>query len=243
MTFRHLFFIIIITVITFIASASGSVAAVPDSTPSATTFIDKLKQIEVLKEKIATKVAQLRENDKGGGSGTIKSLGNSTLTLTTKNGEQTFSYSDDTVFFKMTDGSKSDALDASYAKKLKVGDQIAILGYYDSNHTTLAAKYIYVVTIPLHIIGKIADIDKGNFTITVKEAKGNTLIDIETYTKIYSYSKKTGLGRGGFSKLSENDAVHIFATPNPKEDRASAVKIITFAYGTTATPSATPTGK
>lgn len=225
--------IIFITFTAGLASAVSPTTSPTDRiTPSpSTTLIDKLKQIEILKEKVATKAAELRENNKGATSGSVKSINDTSITLTTKKGEQTVSYAEDTVFFNMTDGNKSDPLDVKQAKKLKKNDQIAVLGYYDSSHTTLAAKYIYIVSIPLHIIGKIADKDTTNYTVTVKDAQGSSVIDIETYTKIYSYTKKSGLGRGGFSKLAENDVVHIFATPNPKEiNRASALKIISFAF-------------
>lgn len=255
MNFRQIIYIIVIIAIIFITSKGRTYAASPTGTasPSATTIIDKLKQIEALKEKIATKVAQLREQEKGGANGIIKSIGNNTITLTTASGEQTISYSEDTIFFKLTDGVKSDPIDWKQSKKLKSGDQIAVLGYFDSTHSTLSAKYIYLYnTASLHLIGKIADIDKSNYTITVKEPKGNTLVDIETYTKVFSYSKKTGLARGGFSKFIDNDLVHIFATANPKEDnRVSAVKIISLTFGNSpaiipaiseekSTPSATP---
>lgn len=242
MNHRQIIYIIVIIAIIFITFKSRTYAASPTGiiTPSATTIIDKLKQIEALKEKIATKVAQLREQEKGGASGTIKSIGNNTITLTTTSSEQTISFSEDTIFFKLTDGVKSDPIDWKQSKKLKSGDRIAVLGYFDSQHSTLSAKYIYLYTMPLHLIGKIADIDKSNYTITVKEPKGNTLIDIETYTKVFAYSKKTGLVRGGFSKFSDNDLVHIFAIANPKEDnRVSALKIISFTFGGNTSP--TPT--
>lgn len=248
---RNIIFIIIITVIIF-ASAPGkpTFAANPtptpagETTPSATTFINKLKQIETLKEKIATKVAQLRESEKGAAGGTIKSLGDTNITLATKNGDKTYSYSDDTVFFDMRDGEKGEPQPVSFAKKLKVGFRIVIFGYYDTNRTTLSAKYIYVVSNPVHLVGKIADIDKSNYTITVKEAQGNTLVDIETYTRISLFSKKTGIVRSGFSKLSENNTVHIFASPNPKdENRVSALKILALSFANTSAVSPTATVK
>jgi len=258
---RNIIFIIIITVITVITIAPGSVAAITPtavpskvSSPSATTIIDKLKQIEILKEKIATKVAQLRENEKGAISGTIKTIGANKVTLTTKSGESTISYSEDTIFFTITDGKKSDPQDQTFAKKLKAGDFLVAFGYYDSSRTVLTVKYIYAVNNPLHLIGKIADIDKNNFTISVVSPSGNTLIDIEKYTKIYLFNQKDGLLKSGFSRLGENDIVHIFAAASTSaENRVSALKIISFPFGRSPTPTLTiekpasptakPTGK
>lgn len=247
MNIRNLILIIFITAIILLAGgtritlAQTSSPAPTDASPSVTTFIDKLKQIELLKEKIATKVTQIRQNEKSGVGGTIKSLGDTTITLTTLSKEQTVSYSEDTIFFKMTDAGKSDPLDVKQAKKLKIGDELAILGYFDTAHTSFSAKYIYMFASPQTVFGKIADKDTANYTITVTTPKGNMLVDIETYTKIWSYTKKGGLARGGFSKLKQNDTVHVFATANPKEDnRFSANKIISLNFES-ATPSATPT--
>lgn len=259
---RNIIFIIIIIIITFAAAfpkvstlaASPSPALTKPPTPTVTTIIDKLKQIEILKEKIATKVAQLRENEKGAISGTIATIDGNKITLTTKSGQSTISYSEDTVFFTMTEGKKSDPQDASFAEKFKTGDLLAAFGYFESSRTTLSIKYIYLVTQPLHFIGKIADKDQSNFTITVVNPSGNTLTDIEKYTKIYLFDKKNGLVKSGFSKLAENDIVHIFATASlSEENRVSALKIISFTFGNSptptstiekeATPAAKPTGK
>lgn len=244
--FAVIIFAVLILNSSFVHAVSPTPTPSDSPSPTSTTFIDKLKQIEKLKEKIATKVAEIRRNEKSGISGTIKSVGDTSITLTTKSGDQVISYSEDTIFFKMTDGTKSDPMDYKQARKLKSGDLLAILGYFDSSHSTFAAKYAYITAAaPTHLIGKIADMDKTNYTITVNEPKGNTLVDIETYTKIYTFTKKGSLVKSGFSKLKENDIIHIFASPNPKEEnRASAKKIISLSFGETAsTPSATSTVK
>lgn len=262
MTLRHSIIIIITTVTAFITISSGSVSAaiispIPaevEISPTITT-IDKLKKIEILKEKIATKVAELRKMEKGGVFGEVKSVNENSITITSKSKDLNVSIAEDTIFFNLKDGVKSDPLDNKQANKLKPGNQIAALGYFDSTGTSLSTKYIYVYTPRVRITGKIADKDQANYTITVKGSLGNTLVDIETYTKIYTYSKKDGLVKGGFSKLKENDIVHIFATANPKEDnRYSGNKIISLAIGSNtslptpteekeASPTAKPAGK
>lgn len=237
--------ILILFTILFIASPP-----VQGATPSPTitdiaisptiTIIDKLKKIELLKEKIATKVAELRKMEKGGVFGEVKSVNETSIAITSKSKELNVSYAEDTVFFNMTDGVKSDPLDSKQAKKLKPGEYIAALGYFDSTGSSLSTKYIYIYKPRVRITGKIADKDTSNYTISVKGLTGNTLVDIETYTKIYTYSKKAGLVKGGFTKLKENDIVHIFATANPKEDnRYSGSKIISLSIGGNASP--TPT--
>lgn len=251
---KTIIIITIITVITIIFSPREFVfAATPSATlkvatPSATTIIDKLKKIEILKEKIATKVAQLREEEKGALFGPIKTINNNSIILSIKQSEQTFSYSEDTIFFRITNGAKGNPLDFREAKKLKENDQVAALGYFDTSHSLLAAKYAYIVRNPIHLTGKIAQRDPNNFTITVKAPQGNIVVDIETYTKIFTFNSKTGLGKGGFTKLKEGDVVHIFATPNVKEEnRVIGNKIISLSFSTSPTPTiekeASPTAK
>ncbi len=224
-----------------------ALAATPPPTPAdaeispTITTIDKLKKIEILKEKIATKVAELRKMEKGGVFGEVKSVNDTSITIISKSKDLNISIAEDTVFFNLKDGVKSDPLDSKQAKKLKPGEHIASLGYFDSTGTSLSTKYIYIFNPRVRLTGKITDKDLTNYTVSVKEPTGNTLVDIETYTRIYTFSKKDGLVKGGFSKLKENDIVHIFATVNPKEDdRVSGNKIISFDLSSN-TSSPTPT--
>lgn len=244
---RYLIFIIFLTVIAIISSSVRFVSA---ASPSPTTVIDKLKQIEILKEKIATKVAQLRESEKGAISGIIKSKKDKSIVVSKNAKDQTVTYSDDTIFFKLTGTSKNDPQDAKFASTLKEKDSIAAIGYFDSEHSAFSAKYIYFYVPQMHRVGKIVDIDKENYTISVKEPQGDTLVDIEKYTKIYSFNKNNSLEKSGFSKLRLNDTVHIFDTENPKEEnRVSATKIISFTFNPPVTPAtadekeASPTAK
>lgn len=207
--------------------------------PSPTTVIEKLKQIEILKEKIATKVAEIRQSEKSAVTGTVKSIKDNIYQITGKSLDQSVTKSDDTVFYKITNQNKSDPLDSQTINKIKIGEEMAALGYFDSNHNTFLAKYIYLFSAPLRIFGKVIEKDTENYTISVSQPQGNILVDIETVTKIYIYTPKSGLIKGGFSKLNVNDAVSIFATVNPKEEnRMSAVKILDFTFTKEASPSA-----
>lgn len=192
--------------------------------PTSAEIIDKLKKIEILKEKIATKVAEMREKEKGAISGTIKKISNSTLTIATTKGDKTISFSDDVAYYSLKEGTKKEA-----TAKLQEQEIITAFGYYDQEKTTLAAKYIYYFeNPPLHIQGKIADIDKTNYTITVKEKQGEIVVDVEknTQTSLFDRQKKNFIA-GGFSRMKVGDIVHILAPPNPKTEnqRVSARKI------------------
>lgn len=214
-----------------LAFANVSLAASP-ATPSS-TVIDKLKQIEILKEKIATKVAEIRAKEKGGAVGIVKSKMESKLNINTKTSDITIDYLDDTIFYNVSDTGKV----STNSSKIKEGDRIVAFGYFDDKKTTLTAKYIYLTPLTIHLIGKIADMDKTNYTITVKEAQGNMLVDIETYTKTYSLTAGK-LAKTGFSKLKAGDIVHINGIPNTKEEnRLSATRIISPVFSQPATTS------
>lgn len=214
-------------------AAVASPSAVPTS-----DLIEKLKQIEALKEKIATKVAQLRQNQKGAFTGQVKSIRDNSVILTTRLGEKTFSYSDDTTFYQFG----SDGRTETNAKKINTGETVTALGYFDSSQSALSAKYVYLEKPLKQIIGKIADVDKSNFTVTVKEININDLIDIETYSKLAYYSKEKGSQKGGFSKLTVGHIADIIAAPNSHEkDRYSALSFLDLAFVPVPTVTATPT--
>ena len=217
------------------ADSSSSSSAGTSSSSSGNQIIDKLKKIEILKEKIATKVAEIRAKEKRGAVGTIKTINPNSILVKTSKDEITMVYADDTTVFELKDTGKADFS----IKKLKEGDLVAVLGYLnDPQSSIITAKYIYREQIKTRSTGKIADIDKANFTITLAEPKGNTIIDIETYTKISSYSREKGLVKTGFSKLKVGDLVHVVGTANAKEEnRISALRIISITSGLSASPS------
>lgn len=231
-------FIIIVIFSTF---ASVTYAATPSSQPTSSTstessdLIDKLKQIEILKEKIATKVAEIRNNEKAASFGNIKKIDKNTLTVGTKKGDQTIYFSEDTEIYSLIKSGKTKIL----SSKLAEGDRVTVFGYLDTDKTSINAKYIYVMPNIISLIGKITDKDTKNFTITLQANDGQTvLVDIETYTKSYSLNlaKKT-LDKTGFSKLSQEDVVRVIGTQNEKEDnRISASRIWKLAKIQSSTP-------
>ena len=104
-----------------------------------------------------------------------------------------------------------------------------------------------MLTLPTHVICKIADIDKTNYTISVKENKGAFKVDIETTTKTYQLGKDNALIKAGFSKFKIGDVVSLQGTSNPKEENSLiAERVIIVASSltqTTITPSPTSSVK
>lgn len=227
---KKLFLTVLFLLITINLQPVAATTATPspkeeNPTPSA-SVIDKLKKIEILKEKIATKVAEIRENEKKGAGGTIKTLTNSSFILSTKNKEDlNISFSEDTVFYTSTESGKS----AISNRKLKEGDSVTVFGYFDAPKQLLSAKYIYYNKASERKTGKIANIDKENYNITLKFQQEEVIVDIETYSKIYTVSNSK-LSKSGFSKLKVGDLIYVFGSPNPKEEnRISALRFFHLA--------------
>lgn len=217
-------FTIISFILTFFVNAFLRSTYAADESTASSDLIDKLKQIEILKEKIATKVAEIRNNEKGARGGTVKNIDKNTLTVSTKKGDQTVYYSDDTEIYMLAKQEKTKIP----SNKLQEGDRITALGYFDTDKTTLNAKYIYVMPNIISLTGKITDKDTKNFTITIStEDRQSVIMDIETYTRTYSFNlTKKSLDKSGYSKLNKDDTIHVIGTKNEKEDnRISASRI------------------
>lgn len=234
--FIFLFFCLIL-----VQSVSGQTPTKKVVTPSPSptlSVVDKLKKIEQLKDKIATKVAQLREEEKGALAGTVKKINTDQMTVTTRTGDRTVVFSDDTIVYSFTKDGKTETNE----NKIKEEQAIAVFGYFDEKKETLSAKYIYLTGPVIYLIGKIADIDKTNYSISVKELKGTTVVDIETASKTYIITKDNTLAKGGFSKFKIGDIVHVQGTPNPKRENVIvADRVITVSQSISPAPTISPT--
>ena len=218
-----------IALLIFLLSLNISGAYAQSSSDSASVqqkdkdLIDKLKQIEIFKEKIATKVAEVRLSDKAVLAGELKSVSGNLINLQTTLGEKTFTFSEDTLVFKIEDGLKKEA------KKddLKIGSTLSAFGNLNENKDTFLAKFIYLENQPVRLTGIITDINKSAFTFSVKNKEGDLIIDYEKYSKITVYDKVKGSQKSGFSKLKIGETVFIMAQKNPNENnRYSALRII-----------------
>jgi len=233
----------------FILTRSNRVWAAPTPTTTEKTnnttatpsgnVSQKIKQIELLKEKIATKVAEIREKDKYALFGTIKKLDTSNLLLTAKDGEHKISFSEDTIFYDLTGTERKE----SKLDKFTEGNTVSVFGYYNEDKSVLSAKYVYLEPQNLNLIGQIVDIDKENFTITVKTKNGTPqVVDVESTTKLSSYGKDKKLVKLGFTKMAIQDPVHVFARSLTKDtDKLSGTKIYVLSgLFTSPSPTITP---
>lgn len=239
---KHIFTFIIIAVTVLSVGSNVVTAQSPTAktlTPTAapSDIINKLKQIQILKEKIATKVAEIREKEKRAYSGVVKTIDQSAIIISKNGIDKTASLSEDTLFYNLTKDGKTEIA----GKSIKVGSFISVFGYTSEGNSQMAVKYIFSQTSPILIIGKIADMDKENYTLTVRERQGNQLVDIETYTKNFVFTKERGKQKIGFSKLKIGDTVHVVGTANIKEaNRVTAGSLLVLPFTPQTTLSPTP---
>ncbi len=224
---------------------AGPVMAQEATSPSAQTVTPtKNKQVEDLKERLATKVAQLRQSERRAVYGTVKATTISTVTIETTGKDIKIELTDDIKVFQMLKGKRTALTIEDVAKN----DVVTVFGEWDTAVEVLKAKVIFIqntVDTNQRIFGTITEVKKTDYTLIVetKEKKQYT-VDFETGTKTSVWTKEKGIEKGGFSKLPVGDAVLIVGSPvAKKEDRISAARILTIGpiSGQSSSPTPAPT--
>lgn len=136
----------------------GSVfAATPAATPSSSSKIDDLK------ERLATKVAELRQVQKKAIVGNVKATSVSTITVETKTSDVKIELTDEIKVFQTISGKRTTLTTDNIEK----GDYVVVFGDYDATLDLLQAKVIVIQDpLPPRFSGLISAIDKKNFTVT-----------------------------------------------------------------------------
>lgn len=213
------------------------------ATEATQTATGKVKQVEDLKERLATKAAQLSQSQRSAISGPVKATTITSFTVETKTKDMKIELTDDIKVFQYLKGKRTTLTTDDISK----GDQVIVFGLYDSTLDIIKANIVFIDSShETRISGKITDIDKVNFTITVV-GTGNTatVVDVEKTTRAYDWITGKGIEKGGFSKLTIGAICTVTGTPVPKEtNRISASRIVQVVSQETytasnATPSAT----
>lgn len=196
-------------------SPSPSVTPIPSATPTPAggVNIDGLdKQLNNLKERIASRVAQLNLVDKRGIVGTVTDTSGTQITVTDILGNTIYIDVDELTQFNSSSGKQIGISD------IAKGSTIGALGLYNKESKRILARFIDVMTLPTLISGAITNIDKNNYAITVSTAdKKDIIVEIDTITKTVVYAKDTGLTRSGFSKMQQSERVFIVGFPDSKD--------------------------
>ena len=237
---------------TRVSSPSGEQESSPTAKP--TTALNPLEEkILGLKERIATKVAQLKLLKKKILIGKISTINESLLTLATKDGDRRVETDEDTTITQIA-GDKRRNINFS---ELKKDQSVVVSGNYIQEGDILTAKAIFAKETPIVILGKVEGVSIKEGTITLTRSVDNQTIvfDIEIFTKINTVDKTNKITKIGLSKIPVGNTTLVVTTTTTKGEviTYTANRILVFpqlvpspptpspTIYPTASPSATPT--
>ena len=219
---------VFITTLLLSLTLTGTASAATTTAPTANISQIETKQINQLKDKIASRVSQLNLVEKRGVIGTIQDVNSSQITLTTYEGNVQYVDVDEITKFSSTGAGASFGI-----SDLKKGMLIRVLGIYNKESQRILARYVDTETVPTRYSGEIVSIDKTNyqFTLMTNTSKSRN-IDIETTSEISSYTPAAGTATYGFSKLAVGDRVIVVGFPDKKNaSLLIADRVIDFLNG------------
>ncbi len=204
----------------FIADDSQAVTMTPE--PTVSNGEKLIDEINNLREKVASKVAELNLVEKRGSLITVTQISGNKITGNDFQNTTRIIDVDELTKFASPSAKSFGISD------ITPGSKISVIGLYNKQSKRLLARFISSKSLPTFLSGIITEIDKVNFTITVvSESKKNTLIDIENITKTSNYSEEEGMVKLGFSKLIVGNRVHIVGFDNIDEkNRISATRVL-----------------
>ncbi len=204
--------LLFLSLISYLLSPALSRAAVTPTvqptTPTPTSSLDQ--QINNLKDRIASRVAQLNLVEKKGFVGNVTDVEETQITITDRQGNTRFIDVDELTKFS------SPSAKANFGiSDITKGTTIGILGLYNKESRRTLARFVDVVTFPQIISGAVEAIDGGNFSISIVTPSEKEIpINIATTTKTYMYTKGNPLARSGFSKIKQGERIMVVGVPD-----------------------------
>ncbi len=182
------------------------------------------KQIDDLKNKVASKVAALKLVEKRGLVGVVSDATATQITISDLNSNVRIIDVDEFTKFSSPDQKGTFGI-----SDIKKGSKIGVLGLYNKESRRTLARFINVLDIPEFIIGVVATKDDKNFNLVVATEDRNLKVSIENVSKVYDVDSDGKLIKSGFSKitLKENIIVTGFFDPKQK-DTITAGRVLLF---------------
>jgi len=210
------------------ATMTTAVLAI-EATPSGS--IDD-KNVKILREKIATKVEEMRKKDQRAYAGKIRKIEDTSITIATIENNEEKDYLikiDETLtnVFRIV-GTVSREIKKS---DLKNNDYVIVTG--QQLNEGIEADTIHIDEEFLVRTGSIIEVSKESFFLKVVTSdKEEFTLDIQNSTKQFMYNMKSKENEStGFSKLKEGDTIHfVVSKTNPgdstEKNRYDAVRIL-----------------
>jgi len=196
------------------ALALTSTPAPKSSASSSSAAMDEKLNIQInqLKERIASRVAELNLVEKRAVIGTVTETSGNQITLKDLTGKTRYIDVDEITKFSSVNAKTGFGL-----SDIVKGTKISVLGLYNKQTQRILARFIETFIAPVYISGRISKIDDTNFTITIiSENKKESKVDIRTVTRVSTHTKEDDITKIGFSKLNVGD--NVIATGYPDKD-------------------------
>ncbi|PIR79928.1 MAG: hypothetical protein COU25_02740 [Candidatus Levybacteria bacterium CG10_big_fil_rev_8_21_14_0_10_35_13] len=176
-------------------------SALTTKTPTPTESVLQ-QQVDELKSKIASKVAELNLVEKRAFFGTVTDVSDTQITLKDIGGNTKFVDVDELTKFSSAN-SKSFGI-----SDIENNMTLGVLGLYNKQSRRLLARVVNEENkLPQFIYGAVYSLDSKEFTITVaKENGARNVVDIETVTKTFSYEEGK-LVKSGFSQIKGTESI------------------------------------
>lgn len=190
-----------------------SVAFAATASTSATT-----QKIEDLKDRLATKVAQMKTTQRRAVYGTVKATSITNFTVETPTRDLKIELTDDITVIQYLKGKRTTLALEDIAK----GDAVVVFGQFDTTLDLLTARVVFIQgSLPEHAAGTVTARDDKEFTLTITTPESQAFtIDIEKTTKTVLWDKeKKELVKSSFSKIATGSAIHVMGRAVPKKER------------------------
>ncbi len=210
------FIVLLFTLTTF--PPKNILAVTPTPEPKAQ------QQIDDLKTKIASRVAELKLVEKRGVMGTVTDSSDTKITLTDLNGNTKYIDVDELTKF---DSPSSKTFGISDIKK---GTVLGAIGLYNKQSRRILARIVSEITLPKFFYGTATSLDSKNFSFELITEKEKIIIDVENITKTVEYSKELDeTNTSGFSKMKSMDNAYVVGYwDSQKKNHLLASRIILF---------------
>ena len=181
----------------------------------------KTTNIDQIKDKVASRVAELKLVEKRGIVGIVESVKGNQIRITDLNENTRIIDVDELTKFSSSDNNNFDLSDISK------GSKISAIGLYNKESERLLARFVNEISIPEFISGVINNINDDDFTINLTTQKGKKyILDIEKTTKSYLLTNGD-LETAGFSDYQSQQNAIIIGFKDPKdENKLSVSKIV-----------------
>lgn len=221
-------FLLLITCYFSLITKVFAVTPTPTLTPKAsekpTTFpLDE--QINQLKDRIASRVAELKLVERRGIVGTATNVSDTQLTLSDTHGNTRFVDVDELTKFSSPSAKESFGI-----SDISKGSKIEVLGLYNKQSRRILARFITVTSTPVVFRGTVTAVNSNAFTIAMMtDTNQEVTVDVESTTKTSSFTKEGGLVRGGFSKIQEGSHTVVIGFSDKKDiKRLTAARVLLF---------------